>query len=113
MTLNERVMAMESDLLSCLQENLRIPSVEGEPAEELINKYNESTQYKIGYHAGQMSDILYITVYNGDVPVSSTVSYSIESYAYSKQNDSSPQLANLVKAMMKYGKSAYIYDNKS
>ena len=33
MTLNERVMAMEKDLLACLQENLRIPSVEGTPAE--------------------------------------------------------------------------------
>lgn len=33
MTLNERVLAMKEDLLACLQENLRIPSVEGEPAE--------------------------------------------------------------------------------
>lgn len=33
MTLNERVLAMKNDLLACLQENLRIPSVEGEPAE--------------------------------------------------------------------------------
>ena len=33
MTLNERVLAMEHDLLTCLQENLRIPSVEGTPAE--------------------------------------------------------------------------------
>ena len=33
MTLNERVLAMKDDLLACLQENLRIPSVEGEPAE--------------------------------------------------------------------------------
>ena len=33
MTLNERVLAMENDLLACLQENLRIPSVEGTPAE--------------------------------------------------------------------------------
>ena len=33
MTLNERVLAMQDQLLTCLQENLRIPSVEG-PAEE-------------------------------------------------------------------------------
>ena len=33
MTLNERVLAMEDDLLACLQENLRIPSVEGEAAD--------------------------------------------------------------------------------
>ena len=33
MTLNERVLSMQDQLLTCLQENLRIPSVEG-PAEE-------------------------------------------------------------------------------
>ena len=33
MTLNERVAAMQNDLLACLQENLRIPSVEDAPAE--------------------------------------------------------------------------------
>ncbi len=33
MTLNERVSAMQNDLLACLQENLRIPSVEDAPAE--------------------------------------------------------------------------------
>lgn len=31
--LNERVLAMQEDLLACLQENLRIPSVEDTPAE--------------------------------------------------------------------------------
>jgi len=33
MTLNERVTAMQNDLLACLQENLKIPSVEDTPAE--------------------------------------------------------------------------------
>ena len=33
MTLNDRVLAMQNPLLACLQENLRIPSVEGEPAQ--------------------------------------------------------------------------------
>ena len=33
MTLNERVLAMQDDLLTCLQENLRIPSVEDVPAD--------------------------------------------------------------------------------
>ena len=31
MDLNQRVLAMEQDLLACLQENLRIPSVQGNP----------------------------------------------------------------------------------
>lgn len=33
MDLNERVLAMEEELLACLQKNLRIPSVQGEAAE--------------------------------------------------------------------------------
>ena len=33
MDLNEHVLAMEADLLACLQENLRIPSIQGEAAE--------------------------------------------------------------------------------
>lgn len=33
MNLNERVLSMEPDLLNCLQENLRIPSVQGDAAE--------------------------------------------------------------------------------
>ena len=33
MTLNERVLAKKDELLTCLQENLRIPSVEGTPEE--------------------------------------------------------------------------------
>lgn len=33
MTLNERVLAMKDELLACLQENLRIPSVEDQPEE--------------------------------------------------------------------------------
>jgi len=33
MELNERVLAMQDDLLTCLQENLRIPSVQGESEE--------------------------------------------------------------------------------
>ncbi|MBQ7001182.1 MAG: dipeptidase PepV [Oscillospiraceae bacterium] len=34
MNLNERVLSMEAQLLTCLQENLRIPSVQGEAAED-------------------------------------------------------------------------------
>ena len=57
-----------------------------------------------GLTAGQMSKIVCAAVYCGDKAISSTAAYSIESYAYSKQND-----AALVIAMMKYGNSAYAY----
>ena len=68
--------------------------------------------YIAGYNgltAGQMSDIVYVTAYHGDTKISNTVSYSIESYAFSKQSDENTKLADLVKAMMKYGNSAYSY----
>ena len=56
-----------------------------------------------------MSEKVYLTMYKNDVAVSNTVCYSIESYAYNKQNSTDTALANLVKAMMKYGNSAYAY----
>lgn len=61
--------------------------------------------------AAQMSEKLYLTVYSGDVVVSNTVCYSIESYAYEMQNSTVSNIADLVKAMMKYGNSAYDYVN--
>ncbi len=62
-------------------------------------------------NAGQMSEKVYLTMYKNGVAVSNTVCYSIESYAYSKQNSTVKHLSNLVKAMMKYGNSAYAYVN--
>ena len=62
-----------------------------------------------GLTAGQMSDTVYVTAYLGDTAISNTVAYSIESYAYAKQNDSNENLANLVKAMMNYGNAAVAY----
>ena len=67
--------------------------------------------YFNGLNAGQMSEKVYLTIYDGDVAVSNTVCYSIESYAYEKQNSSIAYLSDLVKAMMRYGNSAYAYVN--
>ncbi len=61
--------------------------------------------------AFEMRETVYITLYEGDTAVSNTVTYSIESYAYSKQNDADVNLAALVKAMMRYGDSAIEYRN--
>ncbi len=61
------------------------------------------------YSAAQMSEVVYVTVYEGDTAVSHTIRYSIESYAYSQQNNANAELAELVKEMMKYGDSAKAY----
>jgi hypothetical protein len=62
-----------------------------------------------GLNAAQMSEKIYLTMHKNGVAVSNTVCYSIESYAYNKQNSADTGLANLVKAMMKYGNSANAY----
>lgn len=67
--------------------------------------------YFNGFNASQMSEPVYITVYKDGVAVSNTLRYSIESYAYAKQNDADTTLADLVKAMMQYGDAAYAYIN--
>lgn len=51
-------------------------------------------------------------LYDGDVAVSNTRVYSIESYCKSKENDSDPKLVSVCKAIMKYGNAARVYFNK-
>lgn len=68
--------------------------------------------YFNGLHAGQMRESVYLTVYEGNTPVSNTACYSIESYAYEKQTSTTGNLAALVKAMMCYGDSASAYESK-
>lgn len=65
--------------------------------------------YFTGLDAGQMRQSVYLTIYNGETPVSNTACYSIESYAAEKQNSTVENLPELVRAMMRYGDSAYAY----
>ena len=66
--------------------------------------------YFNGLNAGQMSDEVFITAYQTGAVVSNTVRYSVESYAAEKITDTTtPYLADIVDAMMKYGDSAKAY----
>ena len=65
--------------------------------------------YFNGLNAGQMSEPVYLTVYNGDTVVSDTICYSVESYAYTKKGSTDLVLNDLLTAMMKYGNAAYAY----
>ena len=66
-----------------------------------------------GLNADQMSRKLVLTVLDADgKAVSNTAQYSIESYAYEKQNSTVPGLADLVKAMMHYGNAAKNYGGR-
>lgn len=66
-----------------------------------------------GLNANQMSRKLHLTILDASGnAVSNTVQYSIESYAYEKQNSTIAGLADLVKAMMNYGNAAKAYAAK-
>ena len=62
--------------------------------------------------AAQMSEAMYITVYDGETAVSNTMRYSVESYAFAKQHDADEKLVDLVLATVRYGDSAKAYANK-
>ena len=64
-----------------------------------------------GLNAAQMSEPVYLTVYDGDTPVSNTICYSIESYVSDqlKKDDQDEEFVTLIKAMMNYGDSAYAF----
>ena len=78
-------------------------------ADKLVETSGGYYVYFDGLKARQMRETVYITVYRDDTAISNTVSYSIESYACAKQNDSNAKLTALLEAMMKYGDSAYKY----
>ena len=81
------------------------------PAESFVKADDGYYIYFDGLNAGQMSESVYLTVYDGDAAVSNTIRYSVESYAYAKQGDTDTALTNLLSAMMKYGHSAHTYAN--
>ena len=62
-----------------------------------------------GLSARQMREVVSVTVYQGDTAVSNTLQYSIETYAFNKQNDA--KIGDLVLAMMRYSDSAAAYLN--
>ena len=62
-----------------------------------------------GLSARQMREVVSVTVMEGDTAVSNTLEYSVETYAYNKQNEA--RIGDLVLAMMRYGDSAAAYLN--
>ena len=79
--------------------------------ESVVGKDGQYYAYFSGLSARQMRENVFVTVYEGDTRVSDTLRYSVETYAYNKQNDANTKLADLVKAMMRYGISAENYLN--
>jgi hypothetical protein len=65
--------------------------------------------YVCGLHAAQMSETVYLTVYEGSTPVSNTLRYSIESYVWKYRTSTENHLGEMLTAMMKYGDAARAY----
>ena len=76
-----------------------------------VDKDRQYYAYFSGLSARQMRESVFVTVYEGDTRVSNTLRYSVETYAFNKQNDTNVKLADLVKTMMRYGISAENYLN--
>lgn len=110
----ESAVTMRFKLSNTDYENLKVVA---ETEENLWTVYSDGFEvfegslyvYFSGLNAAQMSEPVYLTVYEGDKAVSNTIRYSVESYAYSKQNSTDTNLVNLLEAMMKYGNSAKAY----
>lgn len=69
----------------------------------------DQTTARINMPVNMMKSVIHAAVYDGDTVVSSTVNYSIESYAAAKQNETTDSLGELVKAMMRFGNAAAAY----
>lgn len=69
----------------------------------------DQTSARINMPVNMMKSVIHAAVYDGDTVVSSTVNYSIESYAAAKQNETTDSLGELVKAMMRFGNAAAAY----
>lgn len=59
--------------------------------------------------ARQFRTPVYITIYKDGKAISNTLRYSVESYAANKFNSDNDKIAELVRAIMYYGDSAYRY----
>ena len=77
---------------------------EFEPVAGIENQYYV---YFNDINATQLSNIVYTTLFRGDAAVSNTLRYSVESYIHAFRDDA--QYGKVVKAIMRYGVSAWNY----
>ena len=81
-------------------------------ADELIEAGNGV--YYVSFeklNVAQLREKIYFTVYRDDAPVSNTLCYSVETYAYNNQANADAKLAELVKALIRYGDAAFAFVN--
>lgn len=75
------------------------------------DKSGEFYVYLRDMNASHMRAAVKATVYRDGQPVSNTLTYSVASYIANHANDTDAQLAQLVKAIIRYGDAAHSYVN--
>ena len=81
-------------------------AVSGSEFEKTGRRYQATVS---GVLLQELRDSYYFTVLKGNMPVSNTLCYSAESYAFAKQNSQPEELADLLRALMKCCDSAAEY----
>ncbi|MBQ7699319.1 MAG: hypothetical protein IJT49_03130 [Clostridia bacterium] len=76
---------------------------------DLTSIGNNVYVYYLPMPANLLSETVTAVIKEGDEAISSTFTYSVESYAYAKKDDADTTLADLVTAMMIYGDAAATY----
>lgn len=80
------------------------------PGSEFVLRSDASYYvYVNGIKVTQMSEPIYVTVYDGENAVSNTICYSVESYVVEKYAGTDESLKDLLVAMIKFGDAAKAY----
>ena len=93
---------------------LRIKNAKGDVIETLTPDYTVGANYRAVYDnvgAKQMRDLITIELYDNDVLVSKSTTWSVETYVAQviENSASAPELVNVCKAMLTYGDAAAAY----
>lgn len=112
------------ELYDCVRIRLRFEALDGVDVSKLtakatvggsamdayvVQKNGAWYVYVVDLAYAQLSEEVYVTLYEGDTEVSDTICYSVESYVAAMLNDTNEKLVALLKAMMCYGDSAKAY----
>ena len=112
------------ELYDCVRIRLRFEVAEGVDASKLtaraivgeetmeayvVQKNGAWYVYVVDLAYAQLSEEVYVTLYEGDTIISDTICYSVESYVATTDLAANAKIGALLKAMMCYGDSAKAY----
>ena len=108
----ENAMAMKFSFAASADYTVKIAINGRETTYKVSNLTKEGDDYVVyfrGILATEYGSVVSASIYDGDVQIGQSVTYSVNSYVYAKQDDLDTKLAELVQATYNYGKSAENY----